>query len=178
MKYFHLVQQHQFCAAASIQMILLRREKLVDQEEIATNLNIRVLDEQKDLYVKTFEALPKGHPLLGFKFERFKEEAIRNALEQYGLTYTVHQYSDLTNPKELIQTSLEEGKDVLANYFHEPINGKQNGHFVLIEELHDDLVTICDPGQNAKPRWTIKLDTLVLAMKEYNGRERGFIIFD
>ena len=174
--YKHLSQKKNFCGPACVQMVLFKRDSWLDQEEIAHALDVHIAKEDQHLYTLPFKLATKEEQL-GVDILDFNKQDVKDFFKRFNLTCEAHLISNIKNAAEFITTNLKQCNDVMANFWWIPIKDKDFGHFVLITELKNDIVTICDPSYEQKSVWKCELSKLVKGMSsEWTGKERGFVV--
>jgi hypothetical protein len=179
-KYSRIKQKKYLCGPTCLQMVLLRKGKDLDQEYLALRLKTRVATKDRHLYTQPLELCEDGDlSCTGLNITQLEESYAKAALAEHSLTMDVHLVSSITDPKEFLAENLEKDHDIMANFYWEPINGRQNGHYVLVcgFDKKTKTVKICDPSDRHSDLWEIKLDMLIDSMdKSWTGEERGFVV--
>lgn len=178
--YRHLVQKPSFCAPASVQMILFRRDIWVDQMEIARHLEIKIPESEKEAF---HLPVPIGREQgeFGILLKDFRSERISNLFTAHNISLhaSVYFLRNIENVAHFIAENLQQGNDVMVNFWmtHEKKHVSM-AHYSVIAEIRGDIVTICDPLPENKPFWQISVEALANAMTQsFDGRERGFVVF-
>jgi len=177
LNYKHLVEKPNLCGPACIQMILLRRGIWMDQEEIAKEVDTKISKRDINKY-KVKLKTTKDKNKFGISLGDFKSKKIQNFLKQNKLKVKVFYLSDIENVKGFIKDNLEEGNDIIANFWMSHFEKEKNwGHFSLISALNGYTLTIVDPEPSNRSEWRTTIKELTIAMgKKFDGRERGFAI--
>lgn len=177
--YKHLVQKKNLCGSACIQMILFRHGVWIEQEELAYKLGTKINGKDADLYLMPFRKASDGSSKIGMKLKDFNKPKIKNALKKYRFNIGIHRISTVKSPEKFFIKNLKENNDVIINFWWKPINGVDFGHYVLLSEFNTvtKKIKVCDPGQNKRSFWEVRLDKLVKGMnKKFDGNERGFLV--
>lgn len=180
LEYQHLVQKPSLCSAASLQMVLLRRGTWVDQEEIALGLGVKIPAEETSAFL---QPLPIGRNAqeYGVSLADFASNRVKTFLRRHqpSLNVKVHRVSQIPDVTDFLRGNLTAKNDVMANFRMEQFKPELvMGHFSLISEIEGDAVTICDPWPTNRSFWTTSVNDLVQAMgSQFDGRERGFVVF-
>lgn len=173
MNYQHLVQRPMLCSAACVQMCLLRRGHWHEQEEIAKGLGVTMIEKWRDQF-PGLPVVPDDDPSSGFVFSQW--EGARAFVHTLGYALEIVPHSEIEDLQALVRTAHENDEDVLFNFRWDPINGKEGGHYALIEGV-EDAVAVCDPWWGSKPRWELPIAVALDAMSEkWDGIERGIVI--
>jgi len=162
-------------------MILLRRGIWVEQEEIAKKIGIKIpRSESKFFYISLL--IGKIKKEFGISLIDFKNKRIKEFLNKYdtSLHATVYFVSEIDNVPQFILNNLKKGNDVMINFWFKYFKKELNmGHFSLISEINENQITICDPWPENKSFWKTDVNELIKAMgNTFDGRERGFIVFN
>ncbi|MFH1682747.1 MAG: phytochelatin synthase family protein [Candidatus Woesearchaeota archaeon] len=171
--YKHLVRKPCCCGAASLQMILFRREHWVEQEEIAAKIRTKISSQRIKFFNQEFVVDDSD---AGIPLERFAE--INDLLKQYSLQAEVFKINDINDLKGLITKNLERDNDIIINFHRLAYLPDRNwGHFSSISAINDDQLTICDPSYHSQAYWNTSISELELAMNDkWDGKERGVVI--
>ncbi len=174
-RYFSFTQRPCCCSAACVKIALQRRGYLVDELVVAKALGTRVTS--KDACDCKGLSVNDNDP--GLNIDEFESKSAQAYFAQFGLVAKVYKTSQITDFKEFIENNLADC-DVIVNIHHAPFNnGKNWGHFVLLDEFKDGAVTICDPAIDAPKCWQTSLDLLKTAMSaECDGKERGIVVIN
>lgn len=178
--YKHLVQKLSLCGPTCLQMVLFRRGIWIEQEQIAKEIGVKVPESASKTY---HTQLPIGQNLdeLGISLIDFKSQKIHDffAKHQIPLRATVYFTGEISDPADFITKHLQAGHDIMVNFWMGYFKDDQKGHYGLISGLNGDTVTICDPWLENKSFWETDLQVLIKTMtKEFDGEERGFVVFE
>ncbi|MFC1741167.1 C39 family peptidase [Nanoarchaeota archaeon] len=179
-RYHSIKQKKNLCGPTCLQMILFRWGVWMDQEALAARIGLRIDEDDRQLYMLPLETAPKDNlSMLGIKLTEFNDSKAKEALEDHSMMPQVHLIRDIDNPHQFLIDNLDADHDIMANFWWGPINGKQNGHYVLVCSYDPETkeVTICDPSTEEKNYQKYDLQKLVDAMHpRWNGEERGFLV--
>lgn len=178
--YAHLVQKPALCGPTCVQIVLLRRGKWVDQEQLAFEMGTRIYKEQKHLYSRPFRIVRKGSPQYGLPFGVFRHnQKLKRVLRRYGLRNKAYTPSEIDDVSRFFKDTLGKGLDVLACFRFDPIDRRRFGHYALVTAFDTDTerVTLCDPYFKNKAMWNVPLNKLLAGMgSQWSGKERGFVV--
>lgn len=180
LNYKHLVQKPSLCAPTCLQMIFLRRDIWVEQEEIAKEIGIKIPESESESF---YISLPIGKTKeeFGISLIDFKNNKVKEFLNKHvpSLKATVYFISKIDDVIKFISNNLEKGNDVIANFWLKHFKKELDiGHFSLISEIDGDEITICDPWPENKSFWKTEVNELTKAMSDaFDGKERGFVVF-
>ncbi len=178
-RYYHLVEKPSLCGPTCIQMILLRNDIMMDQEEIAEKVNARVFPHEAKYFTLKLKTTTDNKEA-GINLVEFGEIIVRNFFSNLrpALASKVFLISNINNVKDFIKTNIDNGNDLIANFHMKYIDEKRAfGHFVLIDEIKKGTILLCDPDAKSPSYWTTTVDQLTGAMdKKIDGIERGFVV--
>jgi hypothetical protein len=182
--YKYLVQKPLLCGAACIQMILFRHGKWFEQEQLAKAMNFGISKESKYCFsVKLKTVKPKD----GGIYMRDFTPALNKFFKKYQLNYEANSYwfGKFKDAEKIIYENLIKSNDMILNINFKPLIKKMHwlskkanwGHFVLVSEIKNSKIKICDPSWSDPTYWWISVKDAVQAMSpKYDKITRGFII--
>lgn len=160
-------------------MVLLRKGIWMDQEDIARKVNARIFADAKNSF-STKLKITKDDTEVGIYLREFREGRIKSLLKNLrpSLKTEVFLVSEIKDIKAFIKKNLNKNNDIIANIHMSYFDKKSRfGHFVLVSEIEENEVTLCDPSPKSQSFWMTTVNKLVISMgEEFDGLERGFVV--
>lgn len=177
--YKHIFQKQDLCGPASLEMILIRRGiKGINQEKIAKELDTRIQPSSVK-YILTLLRISKKFP--GIDLIEFKKRKIKDFFKEYNIPLHAEVFflRDIQNLTTFIKNQIHKNNDLMINFHTKLFNkGTDFGHFALISEIKNNMLTICDPEKLHGKFWKTNIEELIKSMEEtIDGKERGLVVF-
>jgi Peptidase_C39 like family len=88
--------------------------------------------------------------------------------EEYILT------NEISKVKELINSNLQEGNDIIACFNNKELHGKGDaGHVSIIQSIEDETIILIDPEEDVPKIREVSLNALIDAMNYHGEKNRG-----
>lgn len=183
-KYKHLVQKPELCFATVLAMVGLRRGIWIDEEEIASELNIKITKDVEDCYNNDFR-VADGIEDAGYGIKHLDLTKVNEILEDYQVPVKAKyiRISEIENVERFLVENIDQDNDVAILFslkamgFHE----RSWYHWSLVSSYNTKTkeVMVCDPEETHKSYWRSSLKEFLGAMSDkWDGKERGFMIFE